>query len=458
MSSESFRGFVDHDFNNGANWLPSGPPQAGDVATIVMSSATFSGTLPANLTLSMRTLGFASRYSSLSLQDATIPASSYVYSSTFFDTYEGLLPASLSFSGRIDNKGRLEFDGGTQSIALPSGTTFRNEGTIDVTTAASTFSAATGASLINDGLIRSLNPFAQARQGLTFSLPLSGSGTVGISLGATAEFAGAVGAGQSVAFIGGADAGSTARIDVPSLFAGTVQGFVAGDTIVLANTAGTSATFVAGTAGSGTLNVVSGGTVVASLALEGRYASGDFTVAPSGSALTITTAVTDPTTGSTVAPTTAGLFRFFDDRDGTHFLAASVAERDSVLSQRSDLVAEVNGFGQVTAADAGTVAVYRFFDTIHGTHFFTASAAERDAVVAARPDLTYEASATFLEHGTAQAGDVAVTRLFSTANGTHLYTASAPELSGLLTPGSTSYRADLVSEGVSFYAPSGRYG
>ena len=287
---------------------------------------------------------------------------------------------------------------------------------------------------------------------------MSGSGTVGISLGATAEFAGAVGAGQSVAFIGGADAGSTARIDVPSLFAGTVQGFVAGDTIVLANTAGTSATFVAGTAGSGTLNVMSGGTVVASLALEGRYASGDFTVAPSGSALTITTAVTDPTTGSTAAPTTAGLFRFFDDRDGTHFLTASVAERDSVLSQRSDLVAEVNGFGRVTAADAGTVAVYRFFDTIHGTHFFTASAAERDAVVAARPDLTYEASATFLERGTAQAGDVAVTRLFSTADGTHLYTASAPELSGLLTPGSTSYRADLVSEGVSFYAPSGRYG
>ena len=455
MATDTFAGYVDTNFANAANWYPAGPPQAGDVGYISMANVVATGSLPDNVTLYVTTRHFAGRYANLALQNATVPLGTWISSYTFNDTYDGSLPASLSFAGSLDNKGTIVFSGGTQTVTLPSGTTVLNEGTLAIDSVPLTFSG--GSAFTNNGLIRVVNPSNQSGQVARFGLTVGGIGTISVSTHATVDLAVSVGSGQSIVFTGGANAGATIQIDASNLFSGTIGGFASGDTVLLSNTSGSAAVYVPNGTTSGTLQISNAGTVVASLALLGVYATGNFTLAQTGSSLAITTSVMDPGTGSVAAPTATGLFRFFDKIDGSHFLTSSVAERDAVAVGRPDLVEETNGFGAATSASGGTESVFRFFDTVHGTHFFTASTSERDQVIATRPDLTYEPSATFFEHMSAQAGDVAVYRLFSATDGTHLYTASATELNGLTTPGGTSYRADLVSEGVSFYAPSGTY-
>ena len=105
--------------------------------------------------------------------------------------------------------------------------------------------------------------------------------------------------------------------------------------------------------------------------------------------------------------------------------------------------------------------LYRFFDMRHGTHFFTSDISEVTGLVTPgsatyRPDLTLEKN-TF---GTIAAADAAadpnamsIGRLFDTSNGMHFFTASATEIADLITPGSAHYRPDLTYEpGNAFYA------
>ena len=179
-------------------------------------------------------------------------------------------------------------------------------------------------------------------------------------------------------------------------------------------------------------------------------------------------------TGSTGSATDGsgagvGVFRFFDSGTGTHFFTADINEKNTLMNSgsagyRPDLKEEVNNFGAVSqsVSDSNAETVYRFFDTKHGTHFFTASQTEANSLKDAssstyRPDLVFEASSSFLEHSTQQVGDVAVYRFFDQTYGTHFYTGSQSEFAAITTKGTPSYRADLVSEGVGFYAPAGTY-
>ncbi len=144
-----------------------------------------------------------------------------------------------------------------------------------------------------------------------------------------------------------------------------------------------------------------------------------------------------------------GVYRFFDQSDGTHFYSTSLAERNTLLQSRPDLRFEGFGLHAILAtADPTALPVFRFFDTGDGTHFYTISTLERDALIANRADLKFEGTA-FYEHGQAQAGDSAVYRFFSANDGTHFYTASATERATIL-----ATRSDLRDEGVAFYAPS----
>jgi hypothetical protein len=144
-----------------------------------------------------------------------------------------------------------------------------------------------------------------------------------------------------------------------------------------------------------------------------------------------------------------GVYRFFDTRDGTHFLTASVQERNNLVQTRPDLTYEGPEFNAVADpnADPAAVSVFRFFDTRYGTHFYTASASERDTVTSTRPDLVYEGPG-YYEHATQQNGDTAVYRFFDTHYGTHFYTSSPAERATIL-----ATRSDLTDEGVGFYAP-----
>ncbi|MGI4801921.1 MAG: hypothetical protein ACRYG8_49395 [Janthinobacterium lividum] len=164
-----------------------------------------------------------------------------------------------------------------------------------------------------------------------------------------------------------------------------------------------------------------------------------------------------------------GVYRFFDNSTGTHFFTADVTEKNALMNPalstfRSDLREEVNNFGALNPAvtDANAISVYRFFDTRYGTHFFTASQTEaadlrNTSSSSYRPDLVFEAGSSFQEHSTQQTGDVAVYRLFDKSYGTHFYTGSQSEYAAITTAGTSTYRADLVSEGIGFYAPSGSY-
>ena len=173
----------------------------------------------------------------------------------------------------------------------------------------------------------------------------------------------------------------------------------------------------------------------------------------------IPTITQTPGSSAPISPTTIlPVYRFFDTHAGTHFFTASTGERDSILAGCHDLIEETNGFGDVGSTSANAVEVYRFFDTVHGTQFITSNINERDGVIANRPDLVYEAGDTFYEPSVfTTPGDVAIYRMFDTKLGTHFYTGDAAEYAGLTKPGNPSYRADLVTEGVAFYAPAGSY-
>ncbi len=90
-------------------------------------------------------------------------------------------------------------------------------------------------------------------------------------------------------------------------------------------------------------------------------------------------------------PNAAPVYRFFDTQHGTHFFTASASERDSVINTRPDLVYEPNSiFYEHIQAEPGDVAVYRFFDNRYGTHFYTDDPAERAIIMQTRPDLVSE--------------------------------------------------------------------
>ena len=152
-----------------------------------------------------------------------------------------------------------------------------------------------------------------------------------------------------------------------------------------------------------------------------------------------------------MAGNSIAVYRFFDATNGTQFLTANLAERNTVIATRSDLTYEGLGMGALSSAggDANAVPVYRFFDTSNGSHFFTTSASENAQILATRPDLVAE-QPSFYEHATQAAGDIPVYRFFDNATGTHFFTDSSAEKAQLV-----ATRADMTLEGVAFYAPSG---
>ena len=145
-----------------------------------------------------------------------------------------------------------------------------------------------------------------------------------------------------------------------------------------------------------------------------------------------------------------------------HLFTQSLSEAETILSTRPDLKEETNTFGAVSQTAPSAEAVYRFFETTNGTHFFTSSYNEflgltTPGTSTYRADLTYEPSSTFYEDSTQQSGDTAVYRFFDSTTGTQFLTGSQAEYQGLVTPGTSTYRADFVSEGISFYAPAGTF-
>ncbi len=294
-----------------------------------------------------------------------------------------------------------------------------------------------------------------------------GSGTLGagqvVAIGvATSEGVGVTGGTPTLALNDGGTATYDPKASTPSnlVFTHTVQpGQNSADLAVVGfNRNGASITDGAGNVADLTGALINpAGTLVIAGGSTGSGSSGGGSIGSGSSPGTSTPA------GS------FGVYRFFDNSTGTHFFTADVTEKNALMNPalstfRPDLREEVNNFGALnpTVTDANAISVYRFFDTRYGTHFFTASQTEAADLrnmssSSYRPDLVYEAGSSFQEHSTQQTGDVAVYRLFDKNYGTHFYTGSQSEYAAITTAGTTTYRADLVSEGIGFYAPSGSY-
>lgn len=461
-----WQGFTANFYDAMPVWFPKySRPNAGDVAIINNGDAFVSSSLSG---INIQLIQTASRPYPSIIDFENVPfdgSNTLVVSNE--NPFASTAPA-IGIVGTVLFDGTTSFYGSRVDLTFSTfspGATLVNNGTMTFYTASPVTNS--GGTIENNGTIALLNPTAVS-QSASFGAGITGTGTIALGAHAQASFAGPVGAGQTMLFNDGASGQQSIQIGTPSAFKAVIRGFSQGDSISALNTPYTNATYTSTSANSGVLSLYSGSTVEGSIIFVGQYSLAGFgladTVDASGtSTVQITTNVIDAQSGGLPAAFIGGggggpaMFRFFDTASGTHFLTSDALEAADVQRTRTDLVAEANGFGSVTQSDPNATAVYRFFDKIDGTHFLTASASESQTAQQTRPDLVYEPSSTSYEHAAQQAGDVPVYRFFDTKLGTHFYTGSQAEYQGIVTPGSSTYRADLTSEGVGFYAPAGSF-
>ena len=350
----------------------------------------------------------------------------------------GVMPR-LAIAGRVELAGSTSLAGNGVAVSLAIGATLFNEGSMAIDAHATRFTGA--GTLVNDGLIR-ISGDDVAGAPIQIATALAGSGTVALTAGASLVLGASVGAGETIHFDGGAN---TLRLTHANLFAGAITGLSLGDTIVLDGVTASDALYSHGAnASDGILTLRNAALTIAKIHINAPEAGTAFhlgTDAAGSATISLTP----------VNPGTVDVFRFFDAAHGTQLLTQDAVERDTILTTRPDLQYEGIGLHAVDPAHAspGAVDVYRFFDTTNGTHFMTASVSERESVLASRPDLLFEPSSTMIEHATAQTGDSAVYRFFNNTNGAHFYTADAGERASI-----QSTRPDMSFEGIAFYAPA----
>ncbi len=462
MTTKTWNGSND-SFSNAADWSPMAVPTSGDIAVITAGTVSLTTSL-AGVAIQLTQAAGSASSTGLSLTNLTLDAASPL-TVVNNNPYTATAP-TISVAGTVTLAGTDSFSGSKIAVVIGSGSTLVNTGTMNFYSSSLVTSG--GGTFQNSGTIAIVNPGAIS-QVPVLSDPVTGTGTIALGEHARLELSAAVGSGQTLVMNDGANGQETVQLDQVSTFGATISGFSSSDLLAVTNTPYTSATYTSTGANSGTLSLFSGTTLEGNIAFTGQYTLGSFAFTYNNfgggqSNLQITT--TAVSTQSSGLPagyqnggtgTVGAVYRFFDTRYGTHFFTSDAGEKNTVLATRPDLVEETNGFGDVAQSDPNAVAVYRFFDTTFGTHFFTASATERNTVIATRPDLTYEPGSTFYEHLTAQAGDAAVYRLFDQNTGTQFLTGDANEYAGITTPGTATYRADLHSEGVAFYAPTGSF-
>ena len=196
----------------------------------------------------------------------------------------------------IGKDGVFEAAGGTISTG---GLSLLNGG-LFVSRAASTGAGPSASQVVVRGAVANNGLIVAEGPGILFSDAIIGTGTITFNRVAplpgfdtpvdpaaagTLEV-GSVGAGQTVAMLGG----DTLILDDPAAFAGTISGFGKTDKIVVNSAAGvTGATYQATSAGRGTLTFSSGSTNVGTVTLTGSYAGDSFIVTPGTNSITVAT-------------------------------------------------------------------------------------------------------------------------------------------------------------------------
>lgn len=140
------------------------------------------------------------------------------------------------------------------------------------------------------------------------------------------------------------------------------------------------------------------------------------------------------------------VYRFYNNRTGTHFYTPSESERQTVQSTLGHLYT-FEGVAYHTKATKNTQSLYRFYNNRSGTHFYTASESERERVATTMTGtFTYE-GATYKVSPTGDGGKTAVYRFYNRRTGSHFYTASYAEMQTV----SATLGYLYTFEGVAFY-------
>jgi hypothetical protein len=157
----------------------------------------------------------------------------------------------------------------------------------------------------------------------------------------------------------------------------------------------------------------------------------------------------DPVDPETPDPNS--VFRFWSNRNQTHFYTISKYERDKVISDYPDDVwsYDLVAFDAYTENFAEVNPVYRFWSDANQRHFYTISEYERDQVINNYSDniWRYEKVA-FYTYPDNASDRKPVYRFWSNQKQTHLYTASKYERDLVI----ASYPADVWGyEGIAYY-------
>ena len=276
------------NWNDANDWNPAGVPKPGSEATIGQGTVDVTWRDIADVTVGLG--GIGPHPPVLALDNAIIGNVNLISGAPVPDA-GGIQTIDVAgFVAMTGTIAPLLVDQDNLTVNLADGSLLLNTGTLSTAgagTSAGVDMTGGKALFINQGLVEiyqggvKIDP---AVLGLgTFELV----GQTQVPIGANVEFGGLVGPGQVVDFAGQPLSGATPglRLDDPRLFAATIQGFGAGDTIELAGTTGTSDQFA-----HQVLTVYDGNQPVARLHFAGSYNTGDFALAQSGGTTFITAA------------------------------------------------------------------------------------------------------------------------------------------------------------------------
>jgi serralysin len=286
------------NYTDPTQWSAGAVPSSGDTAIINSGTVNASNVTFTNLALDLNANGSAA--GALTLNGDTIdPASALTVND---QNAFGVMPFPvLNFQGTTTNNGVVTFLGTVTSLQFASGAALVNNGLLNLVDASPTFIPASGAPLPtiqNNGTIQ-VSDADKAFQAAIVDGDITGSGTISIGAGGKLDLSGAVGAGQNLLFSGGARASYLVQLDSVGAFSATVSGFDADDTLVITNIPFTGYNYVPASASSGTLILLNGSTALGSVKFAGPYSNALFSFVYNQfgaglSNLTITTAVVPP--------------------------------------------------------------------------------------------------------------------------------------------------------------------
>jgi hypothetical protein len=123
----------------------------------------------------------------------------------------------------------------------------------------------------------------------------------------------------------------------------------------------------------------------------------------------------------------AGVHRFLNVRNGSHFYTMSAEEKSSIEQTLPHYRYEGQGFFALTSPDAPLSPVFRFYSIYTGTHFYTIDPEERDFVRQYYWQYFDYEGVSWYATVFPGPGWVPMHRFFNNAAGTHFYTTSEEE-------------------------------